>query len=215
MNSRESINSLKRRSVLWLTLVMMCLVTSYSQAGKVALLLQQSPADGGSVEPGIGVHQLEGYSQITLRAVPRSGYQFVTWLGEVDEPTAPVTETYMDSPKIVIAVFERVQYDSIEAAELLFSAPGGGGGLRSSAGDISSSAGGGGGGRRPSRVYGIGPDEELLDELDEDEFPVPDGSDAFPVVDGPDNPEVPEPATVLLLVGGGVILRLRRRKFRV
>jgi hypothetical protein len=193
---------------------MMCLVTSYCQAAKMALLLQQSPADGGSVEPGIGVHRLDGNSQITLRAVPRSGYQFVTCLGEVDEPTAPVTETYMDSPKIVIAVFERVQYDSIEAAELLFSAPGGGGGLRPSAGDISSSAGGGGGGRRPSRVYGIGPDEELLDE-DEDLFPVPSDGDAFPVVDGPDNPEVPEPATVLLLVSGGVSLRLRRRKFRV
>ena len=212
MNSRDGINSVKRRSVLCLTLVMMCLVTSYCQAGKVALLLQQSPADGGSVEPGIGVHRLDGNSQITLRAVPRSGYQFVTWLGEVDEPTAPVTETYMDSPKIVIAVFERVQYDSIEAAELLFSAPGGGGGLRPSAGDISSSAGGGGGGRRPSRVYGIGPDEELLDE---DEFPVPGDGDAFPVPDGPDNPEVPEPATVLLLVSGGVILRLKHRKFRV
>ncbi len=215
MNSRDGIKSVKRRSVLCLTLVMMCLVTSYCQAGKVALLLQQSPADGGSVEPGIGVHRLDGYSQITLRAVPRSGYQFVTWLGEVDEPTAPVTETYMDSPKIVIAVFERVQYDSIEAAELLFSAPGGGGGLRASAADISSSAGGGGGGgRRRGRVYGIGSDEELLDELDEDEFPVPNDGDAFPVPDGPDNPEVPEPATLAILVLGGAMLRARRRKFR-
>ena len=203
--NREGIKFLKRRSVLWLMLVMMCLVTSYCQAGKMALLLQQSPADGGSVEPGIGVHQLDGDSQITLRAVPQPGYQFVTWLGEVDEPTSPVTEAYMDSPKIVIAVFERVQFDSIEAAELLFSRPGGG--LRRSAADISRAAGGGAIGRRGSRAYGIGPDEEPP----EDEFPVPDDGDMFPVPG--DGGEVPEPATLLVLVAGGAMLRLRRRKF--
>ena len=210
MNSRETIKSLKGRSVLWLTLVMMCLVTSYCQAGKMALLLQQSPADGGSVEPGTGVHQLDSDSQITLRAVPQPGYQFVTWLGEVDEPTAPVTEAYMDSPKIVIAVFERVQYDSIEVADLLFSRPGGGGGLRRSAADISRHSGGGGGGRRPSRVYGnpSRPDEEPP----EDEFPVPDDGDMFPVPG--DGGEVPEPATLLVLVSGGAMLQLRRRKYR-
>ncbi len=209
MNSRDGINSVKRRSVLCLTLVMICLVTSYCQAAKMALLLQQSPADGGSVEPGIGVHRLDGNSQITLRAVPQTGYQFVTWLGEVDEPTAPVTETYMDSPKIVIAVFERVQYDSIEAAELLFSAPGGGGGLRPSAGDISSSAGGGAGGRRGSRVYGNG-----NQQIEPDEEPPDDD------LLGPGDPllgpgEVPEPATLAILVLGGAMLRARRRKFRV
>lgn len=187
----------------------MCLtLQSYSHAATMALLLQQSPVDGGAVEPGIGVHRLQSNSQITLRAVPKVGYQFVMWLGDVDEPGSPVTEAYMDSPKIVIAVFERSQYESIEAAEILFSRPGGG--LRRSAADLSSGTGSGGGGKRSSH-HGLA--ITTPEEPEPDEFPVPDTGDIsdFPV---PGQTEVPEPATLMLLALGGALIRLRPRKFR-
>jgi len=188
-------------------LAAMCLAPSYSRAAQMALLLQQTPVDGGSVEPGIGVHRLDGNSQITLRAVPQPGYQFVTWLGDVDEPTSPVTETYMDSPKIVIAVFERAQFDSIEAADLIGGRPGGG--LRASAADISSGGGSGAGGKRYNWPHRRRPDEILPDD-----FPVPDEGeiDDFPV---PGEGEVPEPATLMLLVLGGALVRMRRRKLEI
>jgi hypothetical protein len=197
----------KRCSVLWLTLAAMCLTPGFSYAAKMALLLQQSPADGGSIEPGTGVHQLECNSQITLRAVPQQGYQFVTWLGDVDEPTSPVTEAYMDSPKIVIAVFERSQYESIEAADILFSRPGGG--LRGSAADIGS---GGGGGGVTGRQWHSEPLRRILrPEEEPDELPVPDEAenDDFPV------PEVPEPATLTLFALAGILIRMQSRKRRL
>jgi len=189
----------------------MCLtLQSYSRGAKMALLLEQSPVDGGAVEPGAGVHRLESNSQITLRAVPKSGYQFVMWLGDVDEPDSPVTEAFMDSPKIVIAVFERSQYESIEAADLLGGAPGGGGGLIASAADISSASGGGAGAKRPGRIHPRikRPEDELPND-----FPVPDEGQPsdFPV---PDQSEVPEPATIIMLLSGIAMMRLRGSRFR-
>ncbi len=192
-------------------LAAMCLMLqSYSRGAKMALLLEQSPVDGGAVEPGAGVHRLETNSQITLRAVPKEGYQFVMWLGDVDEPDSPVTETFMDSPKIVIALFERSQYESIEAADLLGGGPGGGGALTQSAADISSSSGGGGGAKRPGRIHPLieTPEEQLPDD-----FPVPDEGQPsdFPV---PDQTEVPEPATVIILISGLALIRLQSRRFK-
>jgi len=202
MVTKDSRKPVIRCSTLVLMLAVMCLaLTSYCKAGEYALLLQQSPVEGGSVEPGTGIHQLSSNSQIILRAVPGPGYQFVTWLGDVDEPGSPVTTSYMDSPKIVIAVFERIQYESIEAADLLSGSSGGG--LRRSATDISSSAGGGA--IRQKKIDW--PSWDLPDE-ESDDFPVPDDGleDDFPV------PEVPEPATIVLLGLGSMILFRRKRK---
>jgi len=201
-----NVQSVKRCFVFLLTLAAMCLAPSYSQGSKMALLLQQTPVEGGSVEPGTGVHRLDGNSQITLRAEPQPGYQFITWLGDVAEPTSSVTEAYMDSPKIIIAVFERAEFDNLKAADLIFSSPGGG--LRRSAGDISSGGGGGAGGERPGKYPG-----RPRIKFEEDELPVPEEGEIsdFPV---PGEGEVPEPATVILLLSGAAMVRTRRRKLK-
>jgi hypothetical protein len=203
---KVNIQTVKRPLVFLITIAAVCMAPSYSQGSKMALLLQQTPVNGGSVEPGIGVHRLDGNSQITLRAVPQPGYQFVTWLGDVAEPTSSVTEAYMDSPKIVVAVFERAKFDSLEAADLIFNMPGGG--LMPSAADIGSQGGSGAGGRRPGRFPGILPSRPRPQE--EDDFPVPEEGEIsdLPV---PGQGEVPEPATVLLLLFGATIVRTRRK----
>ncbi|MBN1795688.1 MAG: PEP-CTERM sorting domain-containing protein [Sedimentisphaerales bacterium] len=215
MVNKKSRKSAIRSYTLVLTLAVVCLaLPGNCNAVDYALLLQQSPVEGGSVEPGTGIHHLGGDSQVILRAVPQPGYQFITWLGDVDEPTAPVTTTYMDSPKIVIAVFERIQYESIEAADLLFGGPGGSG-LRRSAGDIGGGSGGGAIRRDYKGVNWKWPD----DEEDEDDFPIPDQGDDFPVPDqGDDFPvpgqDVPEPATIVLLIAAAMLTRVRRIKMR-
>lgn len=202
-----NVQIVKRPLVFVITLAAMCLVPSFSQGSKMALLLQQTPVDGGSVEPGTGVHRLDNNSQVTLRAVPQPGYQFVTWLGDVVEPTSSVTEAYMDSPKIIIAVFERTKFDSLAAADLIFNTPGGG--LRPSAADIGSGSGSGAVVRRSGDFPGRLPFRpEPQEEYD---FPVPDEGEIsdFPM---PGEGEVPEPATVFLLLSGAAIVMTGRRK---
>ena len=202
MNSKDSVN---RRDMSWLIAVVLCLtLISYSQAGQNALLLQQSPVDGGAVEPGLGVHQLDAGSAMRLKAVPRPGYQFVTWLGDVDEPTSPVTMAQMDSPKIVIAVFERVQYDQIAAADVLFSRPGGGGGLRFSTPQITN-GGGGAGGKRPHKYR-----MPVIPVEDDGDDGLMGPGDSGDTLQGPGG-DVPEPATMLLLTAGGMLLRRRKK----
>jgi hypothetical protein len=202
-NSKKSVI---RCATLVLTILLSLAITSNCYAADYALLLQQSPVEGGSVEPGTGVHRVGDNSQVTLRAVPQPGYQFVTWLGDVDEPTAPVTNAFMDSPKIIIAVFERIQYESIANADLLFSGPGGGSGLRRSAADISSGSGSGAIRRtRPKSGY-----LQLPDEEEPDDFPVADTEDDFPVPG--DDTQTPEPSTILLMTGAAMLTRFRRKK---
>lgn len=195
-------NSVGRGSVIILA-ALLCLAGAWQcKASQLALMLQQSPVDGGTIEPGNGVHKIERDTNITLRAVPQPGYQFVTWLGDVAEPTASVTTSYMDSPKIVIAVFERVQFDSLAAAAALFNSPVGG--MRRSASNFWVGSGSGSGGKRPHHYYGPKwPDEELTDEI-----PVPETGmgDEIAVP----SQEVPEPATVLLIGLGGLIAVRRR-----
>lgn len=175
---------------------------AYGQMSDHALLLQQSPAEGGTITPAAGVHKLELGSEITLTAVPRPGYQFVYWMGDVGEPTASRTTVYLDGPKIVIAVFERAEFELLFTAGASQSRPGGG--LFRSISQATPGGFGAPGGRRPSKFrWPTNGDEEPPDEDEEEDFPVPEGD--FPV------PEIPEPATVLLLGLGSLVLLRKRR----
>jgi hypothetical protein len=164
---------------------------AYCETDGTALLVQQTPVQGGTITPDVGVHHFDLDTDVTLTAVPRPGYQFVYWLGDVSDPTANRTVVYIDAPKIVIAIFERAEYEFLDVQERAQSAPGGG--LFASAADYARQGFGGGGGRRPN---GPRPPKPPNGEPDDDDFPVP----------------IPEPATVCLLGLGGLSLLRRRHR---
>ena len=164
---------------------------------KYAVMLQQTPAAGGTIAPGAGVHSIEANAAMTVTAVPRPGYEFVYWLGDVGDPTSATTVVSVNSPKIVVAVFERSEFDSTNQRE---AAPpesqGGGSNLVPSRANISGPSGinpaSGGNVHYGDISYNV-PD------------PTNDPGDDVPV------PEVPEPATMLLL-GLGSLLAIKKRK---
>jgi hypothetical protein len=182
----------------WSFLILVALIIAaglstpaYCQTKDVALLLQQSPARGGVVIPNEGVHHFESQSKVTLNAIPKPGYQFLHWLGDVSDPSSSRTVVCTDKPKIVIAVYEQVEHNSLK---VISSAGGGGsgGGLFVSATDYSGSS---------SLSYGGGSNNSKP-KYRELKYPQIDGSES--------TPEVPEPATVVLL-GLGTIFALAGR----
>lgn len=169
----------KRSWVLSLLVVLGGLLApAHCQPAGVALLIQYTPSQGGAITPSTGVHYFAPNSQVTLIATPRPGYRFLYWLGDVSDPVASTTVTYLDLPKIVIAVFEQARY-----------------------GNLASGGGGGGGGVRTSLVartadyswqssgIGGGPNPEAPPDKPRNGKPTP------------------EPTTLLLLGLGAVMLR--------
>ena len=209
-NIAESSIFMKQRIVILLTALIgaALIVPAYSNTQPTALLLQQTPANGGTVTPATGVHKFETDSMVTLTAIPNPGYQFVYWLGDVSDPTSTSTVAYLDSPKIIIAVFERSEHQFAEMQEMI-TASAGFGGRRRSAGDYSRSGGGGGIGPKPRKWQW--PSRPEPPEEPEDDLPVPEESNEtdLPV---PENEPVPEPATALLLVMGSLLTIRKRRK---
>lgn len=177
------------------------------------LLLQQTDPHGGAVSPDIGVHHFDLDSEVLLTAVPKPGYFFVYWIGDVSDPTADSTIVYLDAPKIVVAVFARSEF-SFLLDETMMVGGGGGGGLRPGADDYRRGGYSGGGIRpiefeQPRRRTPWNP--EVLPQVPPetpDEFPIPgdEEPDEFPV------PHLPEPATAFLLGLGSLFFVGRRTK---
>jgi len=167
-----------------------------------ALLIQSSPPDAGAVTPGLGVHKTAIGQTVALSAVPKQGYQFLYWLGDVSSTSGPDTTVSIDSPKLVVAVFAREDFDEeLPGAGIPDGqyAPGSGRGFNpiQSPGSVGSGPGASDDSGRRSI---LGDDIPVPGEKPDDDIPVPG-----------DN-EIPEPATILLLGIGSSILLKRPRK---
>ncbi|HEG43125.1 MAG TPA: PEP-CTERM sorting domain-containing protein [Phycisphaerales bacterium] len=230
------------RMLLAAAALAVCVIAPYGYCQSddgYALLIQQSPPNGGIVTPALGIYDAELDERVTITAIPRPGYRFMIWLGDVDDPTSNVTTVSADSPKMVIAIFERSEFEPRAEAEYVdngfeFGGGGSGGGRRRG----SHPFGGGGGGGVPG-AWPTWPDWDWPTDDDDDDdetetdFPVPGDSDddggfpvpgdgdddGFPVPgdgddDGlpvPDEP-IPEPATIMLFGFGAAFLRRKRQK---
>jgi hypothetical protein len=164
-----------------------------AQSDGVELVLDRSPAEGGMVTPGMGVHRFALHTEVTITAVPQPGYRFAYWLGDVSDPTSSTTCIHMGISKAVVAVFEPDQAEALTQPEqdmMVESAGGGGGGggLMGTARDLwmggSISAGGGGRAGGQTIIW---------------EFPPP---------------SVPEPATLALMGMGATILAQAKDRSR-
>ena len=77
-----------------------------------SLMLEVTPAEGGYLNIAQGVHAFDMYAEVALKATPKPGYQFVCWLGSVSESSHSSTSVFLDSPKMIIAVFERSKFEA-------------------------------------------------------------------------------------------------------
>lgn len=184
-------------------------VPAKSQIEDTALLLQQTPDEGGVVQPTQGVHHFQKDSTVTLKAVPNPGYQFVYWLGDVADATTSTTTVYLDTPKIVIAVFERTTFDFVAMIDRPQNSIGRSGSFPSAADYVRTGA---------SAIGRKRYDFDFPPPPEPPEFPVPEGDlgPDFPVPEGdlePDFPvPIPEPATIGLLGGGALIATARSKR---
>lgn len=191
---------LERGRIMLVLAIFVCGLTlpAYCQTPDIVLLLEQTPVKGGKITPDAGVHHFEPGTEVMLTAVPKPGYKFIHWLGEVSDATASSTVVYLNKPKVIIAVFEQAE-NGVSAHGDGLSAGGGGapGGLFPTALDLSRpggfSGGGGGGKAKPEKYYYVMKDNKPT----------------------PKAPEVPEPATGLLLVLGSLFALKRRGRKRL
>ncbi len=169
----------------------MCVPSLMAQSDQFALTVIASPATGGVVSTSEGLPTTDTGQLVMINATPARGYEFVYWLGGVTDPTSSTTTVLLDASKTIIAIFER-----IEAENSLGAATGGFSGGRKSASRSSTS-------NFNQRIPG--PQNLHMGS------PSSQGNKYTPY-EIPLNPEVPEPATILMLATGAIMLLRKRSK---
>jgi hypothetical protein len=202
MNNRMKHVNLKSLScvafVLCATLLLYFPIQISAQENGTSLMLETSPAEGGYLNIKPGVHTFDMYAEVALKATPKPGYQFVCWLGSVNESSASSTSIMLDSPKMVIAVFERTQFEMTGNDDV------GGGGSDS----VTSSSSDNGG----FLVRSAGESDTSLEQAVTGSTQEQPSGPHIPHNVPVPGPEVPEPATMTLLFTGFLMLVNRRRK---
>lgn len=93
------------------SLVVIALITmgfsGVALAQRYMLYTEKTYAQAGVITPAVQqAHFYEAGEVVTLVAQPYQGYEFVYWLGDVEEKTSRTTKVIMDGPRYVVAVFE-------------------------------------------------------------------------------------------------------------
>jgi hypothetical protein len=153
----------------------------HGETSAYELCIEQSPAKAGKVTPDSGTHRFSANAVVALSAEPQPGYRFVYWLGDVADPGSKQTSVQVDATKVVVAVFQPEEKDSLE--EKFRPGGGGGGPLVSTAVDL----------RAPTCNPATGGGKSGTNTI------------IVPVI------VTPEPTTILMLALGTLALRRKRR----
>ncbi len=131
----NSITHYGQQGVIFAFIIIIAAFTgpAYSKTTDVTLLIQPSPSQGGIITPNPGVHYFIRNTELLLNAVPKPGYRFVCWLGDVSDTTSSSTFVYLNDPKIIIAVFEQTGYEHVSAGASISANNSGGGRINSGA----------------------------------------------------------------------------------
>lgn len=211
MTEKERTTFFKGIKGLWLAAWVLCTVGTLladTEENGYAVLIEQSPIHAGTINPGLGIHKMAVGATITLTAMPKPGYRFLYWVGDVSNPASMATQMRVDAPKIVIAVYERDEFEiPLEISQEIPSGAPMGGAIRNN-----TMVGGGGGAMMtfyPEFEYASFQWPDWPEPEENDPFPVPgDEPDKdFPV---PGDQPIPEPTTMCLLAAGAVLLRFKR-----
>ena len=183
-----------------------CQYGRYEQEQGYSILIEASPADAGFVTPEPGVHRIGFNETVLLTATPKPGYRFLYWLGDVGNLTANETTIKLDSPKIVIAVFEREEFSLLTPSIQPQKGLGSGGASAVASGFTPRGPMASPGPIPPPRSVLVLPDQNMLPVPG-----VPPGDDGEEDEPAPDEP-IPEPATRVLFGLGAVAVFRRTRR---